>query len=175
MPKIIDNVKAEILKEAKRQLFESGYASMTLRSVAKSCHVAVGTIYNYYPSKELLVATFILEDWLPIASDLHSKCKSCDHVVTACHYIYDGLLKLGEEYKALFIQDAAIKTVSTIFPQQHRKLRKQIAEMLEVTCRRQKKRYSEFLPEFLAESLLAWSSEKRDFSDLEIILRSLVN
>ena len=174
MPKMIDNLKVKIITEAKRQVFENGYANMTLRSVAKSCQIAVGTIYNYYPSKEVLVATFILEDWMPIASDLQSKCSSCDDVITACHHIYDGLLRLGEEYQVLFSEDAAIKTASTVYPQQHRKLRKQIAEMLKAIYRRHKAPVSDFLPEFLAESLLAWSSEKRDFSDLEIIFSSLI-
>ena len=174
MPKIIEDLKARILKEAKRQVFENGYANMTLRSVAKGCHIAVGTIYNYYLSKELLVATFILEDWLPIESDLRSKCENCDNIVTACHYIYDGLLQLGAEYESLFTQNAAIKTASVVFPQEHRKLRKQLAEILGVSCRRQNTQDLNFLPEFLAESLLAWSSEKRDFADLEMILSSLI-
>lgn len=174
IPKIIEDLKARILKEAKRQVFENGYASMTLRSIGKGCHIAVGTIYNYYPSKELLVASFILEDWLPIASDLRAKCKNCENVVEACRTIYDGLLQLETEYKTLFAQDAAIKTASTVFHEQHRRLRKQLAEMLGTSCRQQKTQHLKFLPEFLAESLLAWSSEMRDFDDLEMILCTLI-
>ena len=58
MPKIIDGLQMQILKEAKPQAFKNGYSKMTIRSVAKACDIAVGTIYNYYPSKEFLMASF---------------------------------------------------------------------------------------------------------------------
>ena len=63
MPKIIENLRARLMEEAKRQIAESGYAFMTMRSVAKGCGVGVGTVYNYFPSKERLIATHLLEDW----------------------------------------------------------------------------------------------------------------
>ena len=50
MPKIIENIREKILEEAKCQVMESGYASMTIRSVANACGVGVGTVYNYFKS-----------------------------------------------------------------------------------------------------------------------------
>jgi len=58
MPKIIDGLQKQILKEAKYQIFKNGFSKMTIRSVAKACDIAVGTIYNYYPSKEFLTGFF---------------------------------------------------------------------------------------------------------------------
>ena len=55
MPKIIENLESKLLEEAKRQIQESGYGAMTIRSVAKGCGVGVGTVYNYFPSKEALL------------------------------------------------------------------------------------------------------------------------
>ena len=63
MPKIIDNVREELLKEAKKQLIENGYSHTTIRSVARGCGIAIGTVYNYFPSKDMLIATFMMEDW----------------------------------------------------------------------------------------------------------------
>ena len=62
MPKIIENVRHQLLTEAKRQISERGYKSTTIRSVAAECGVAVGTVYNYFKSKDILIASFILED-----------------------------------------------------------------------------------------------------------------
>lgn len=73
MPKIIENLPEKLAEEARRQITESGYSAMTIRSVAKACGVGVGTVYNYYPSKDALVAQFMLEDW-----------KRCIAAIEAC-------------------------------------------------------------------------------------------
>lgn len=78
-------------------------------------------------------------------------------------------IPVEKEYKPLFAQDAAIKTASTVFPGQHRILRKQLTEMLETSCRQQKTQHLKCL----AESILTRSSEMRYFDDLEMILCTL--
>ena len=61
MPKIIQNLENRLIAEAKLQVQTLGYGAVTIRSIAKSCGVGVGTVYNYFPSKEALVATYLLE------------------------------------------------------------------------------------------------------------------
>ena len=63
MPKIIADLEENILKEARRVLLESGYDALTMRAVASGCGIAVGTVYNYFASKELLCARVMLRDW----------------------------------------------------------------------------------------------------------------
>ena len=63
MPKIIENLETKLIEEAKKQIEEAGYGAMTIRSVAKACGVGVGTVYNYFPSKEALIAKHLLDDW----------------------------------------------------------------------------------------------------------------
>lgn len=49
--------REEILEMTKTMVTESGLGSVSIRSVAERCGIAVGSIYNYFPSKrELLVA-----------------------------------------------------------------------------------------------------------------------
>ena len=50
MPKIIENLKDRLIAEAEKQIEESGYGAVTIRSVAKACGVGVGTVYNYFSS-----------------------------------------------------------------------------------------------------------------------------
>ena len=47
----------EILAAARALLLEKGTGALTMRSVAAACGVAVGSIYNYFPSKGALVGT----------------------------------------------------------------------------------------------------------------------
>ena len=37
--------------------------SFSMRKVASKAHIAVGTIYHYYPDKINLIASILLEDW----------------------------------------------------------------------------------------------------------------
>ena len=43
MPKIIENLPQRLLEEAKNQILQAGYSTMTIRSVARQCGVGVGT------------------------------------------------------------------------------------------------------------------------------------
>lgn len=63
MPKVIAQLRGDILSNARQILFSEGYDTFTMRSVTAACHVAVGTVYNYFPSKVMVVAEVILEDW----------------------------------------------------------------------------------------------------------------
>ena len=65
MPKIIDNLREALIKEAKYQVNKYGYAGMTIRSVAKECGIGIGTIYNYFKSKEDLILAFMHEPIAP--------------------------------------------------------------------------------------------------------------
>ena len=53
MPKIIENVREELLAETKRQIGDRGYAKTTIRSVADACGIGVGTVYNHFPTKKV--------------------------------------------------------------------------------------------------------------------------
>jgi len=46
-----------------------GLSSVDMRGVAKACHVALGTLYNYYPSKEDLLVATIAGVWEDIFAD----------------------------------------------------------------------------------------------------------
>ncbi len=74
MPKIIENIRERLLVEARRQVMQNGYGSMTIRSVAKECGVGVGTVYNYFSSKDMLVAGFMLEDWQQCLTRIGKHC-----------------------------------------------------------------------------------------------------
>ena len=61
MPKIIEGAKESILHCTRKHLSETGYTSLSLRLIARECHLGVGTIYNYFSSKDDLVAQIMLE------------------------------------------------------------------------------------------------------------------
>lgn len=61
MPKVLENPKQNILLTARDMLVEHGYYEFNIRDVAKATGVAVGTIYNYFPTKGDLVSEIVIE------------------------------------------------------------------------------------------------------------------
>ena len=64
MPKVIENLQVRILACARVLLLEQGIDGLNIRAVASACGVAVGMVYNYYGSKDQLIASIMLQDWL---------------------------------------------------------------------------------------------------------------
>lgn len=63
MPKIIENIRENILKEGKELLLEENYRNFNMRKLAKRCNLGLGTIYNYFANKEELTGEIFKNDW----------------------------------------------------------------------------------------------------------------
>ena len=63
MAKQIVNPEILILKTAKEILLQGGYDELNMRNVAKECGIAIGSIYNYYPTKSELIVAMMTEYW----------------------------------------------------------------------------------------------------------------
>lgn len=63
MPKIIPELRESLVAAARSRLLSDTAHDLTVRQIAADCGTAVGTVYNYFPSKELLMAAVMLEDW----------------------------------------------------------------------------------------------------------------
>lgn len=63
MSRIIENPHQLILDTARKILFDKGYSELSMRNVAKECGIAIGTIYNYFPTKRDLVVDMMAVYW----------------------------------------------------------------------------------------------------------------
>lgn len=162
MPKIIENLDERILKEASDQLFSKGYHNMTMRSVADSCGIAVGTVYNYYKSKDLLIAQIMLKDWKQILADISLKCSSSIDIHEAFKIMYDGLTEFVAKYDVVWSQYGKTASIRRDMPMQYDMLIKQLSGILKEVLVRCYNEQDEYIPVFLAEILLN-ASAKRDF------------
>ena len=167
MPKIIENLKDRLITEAKQQIAQNGYGAVTIRSIAKGCGVGVGTVYNYFPSKEALIATHLLDDWNGCIDTIQAAADSAGspRLVVLC--IYDQLIGFARRHNAIFRDDAASAGFSASFNQYHGLLRDQLAKPLLKFCE------SNFVAEFIAESLLTWSMAGKSFDEIYGIIEKL--
>ena len=173
VPKILDRPEESILSAARRIAVEEGYAAATVRAVAKECGIAVGTIYNYYPSKDAMLAACLLRDWksaLAAAGECAAAAKSAEEAVEA---VFSAIRAFEEQNRRIFSDERARASAAGMLQNRHAQLRSQIAALLEAPCRRFAGGEDDFLPAFLAESLLAWSMEDAPFSRLWQSLRRL--
>lgn len=167
MPKIIENLEARLIEEAKKQIEESGYGTMTIRSVAKACNVGVGTVYNYFPSKEDLVAKYLLGDWNICIAAIQAVSTYSDTPRSVVFCIYDQLISFARQHIAIFRDEAAIAGFTGSFSRYHSMLRSQLAQPLEKFCK------DRFAAEFIAESLLTWSMAGKSFDELYGMIEKL--
>ena len=167
MPKIIDNLEARLIAEAQKQIEESGYGTVTIRSIANGCGVGVGTVYNYFPSKEALLATYLLSDW--------NQCITAINTVSVHSYdpgpvvrcICDQLITFAQKHNMIFRDKNAAANFAGSFSQYHSLLRTQLAEPLRKFCE------SDFSAEFIAESLLTWTMAEKTFDEIYGIVQKL--
>ena len=160
MPKIIENLESKLTEEAKKQIEQVGYGAMTIRSVAKACGVGVGTVYNYFSSKEDLIATYLLEDWKQCITAINAVSTYSDHPREAAFCIYDQLVSFSLRHQSIFRDEAAAASFAGSFGKYHGMLRSQLAQPLRKYC------HSDFSADFLAEALLTWTMAGTTFDEI---------
>ena len=47
--------RGDILRESRLLVMREGLGAVSMRSVARACGIAVGSLYNYFPSKDALI------------------------------------------------------------------------------------------------------------------------
>jgi AcrR family transcriptional regulator len=164
MPKIIENVRYQLMAEAKKQIAELGYKNTTIRSVATGCNIAVGTVYNYFKSKDVLIASFILQDWLEVVNSISAYPKESrkDYI----EYIHTSLIKFETNYTGLFSDKDAQTVFNLAFSERHKQLRNQLATLILPICRGD----DMFLAEYVAEALLTWTMAGKSFKSIYALL-----
>ena len=164
MPKIIENLPQRLLEEARRQVEESGFSAMTIRTVAKGCGVGIGTVYNYYPSKEALVASFMLSDWKLCVSAIEAAANQSQSLEPVLRTIHEKLRFFMEQYDPIFRDEDAASSYTGSTSRYHAVLRSQLAWPIRKFCR------DDFTAEFIAEAMLSWTVAGKAFDELKAIL-----
>ena len=166
MPKIIENVREQLLAEAKKQISDRGYAATTIRSVAGALGLAVGTVYNYFESKEMLIGSFVYEDWKKHLAYMQSI--PSDDLYVLISGIYGSLRAFEADNARLFADADAAKRISVGSSDRHKMLRGQISALVKLVCK------TDTEADFVAEALISWSVEGTDFDTLYTILEKII-
>lgn len=173
MPKIIENVRESLIQEAKKQITEHGYSAFSIRAVAKACGIATGTVYNYFESKEMLVASFMAEDWLASVTAMKSRCTEEADVFSVLTVIHEELSNYISANQALFNDPEAGAVFNASGKGRHSMLIRQLMEIAGPACSKAAKNQQAPVAEFVVETLLLWTLQGRSFSDYVSIISNL--
>lgn len=173
MPKIIENAEELLLNEAKRQIDENGYDSLTVRSIARGCNIGLGTVYNYFGSKEDLVACLLLKNWRVRITRAYSLAQEIEDPMEIVELLYGEIRDFMLENGGLFSSDEAKKEFKSAVGLRHAMLREQIARPIFGACVRGGYENAEFLSKFTAEAVLHWTVEGAEYGEISAVLSKL--
>ena len=91
--------KEEILKHSRELLQKKGWNAINIRALATACHVSVGSIYNYFPSKAELVSETIASVWLEI---FHQPDEAFQTIEACVRWMFERMRYAQTAYPGFF-------------------------------------------------------------------------
>lgn len=170
MPKVIENLQERILACARVLLLEQGMDGLNIRAVASACGVAVGTVYNYYGSKDQLIASIMLQDWLQSMREAAGEVNAAASPSQGMRAICRGIGRFAGRYRILWLHSGQTRDRSY-----HDRLIAQLSDLVQVLIARFDLTQEEAAAKFTAENLLrlALAGKERYEKEEALLLRAL--
>ena len=90
-----------ILTESRKLVMEKGISAINMRTVAAACHVAVGSIYNYFPSKADLISAAVEDVWKDIFH-MSGEPVEFQHFTDCLAWMFERIQKSCAKYPSFF-------------------------------------------------------------------------
>lgn len=174
MPKILVNIRGKLIEETRRQIKTKGYGATSIRSVAQACGIATGTLYNYFESKDKLIAAFMIEDWQAARDIMTGRIAKLTDPTEVIGVLYDELSNFCKDHEMLINDPEACVNFTKSAHEKHGKLIEQIEEMLAPSCAKRERESGAPVTKFTAEAMLNWLLQGYDFDDFIKIIKSVV-
>ena len=93
--------KTEILDVSRKIIFENGIDALNMREVASQCGAAVGSIYNYFPSKAELLSATVESIWAEIFKPMED-ISGFESFAECISSMFDVIKAGDEEFSGFF-------------------------------------------------------------------------
>ena len=175
MPKKIDDLRQTILLHTRMILLMQGSEKLTVRAVAASCHVAVGTVYNYFPSKDMMVASVMAEDWEKLLAQIRADCEQAPSTLAGLELIFNGIRGFSKTFSPVWETYHPQVSTPNLAQSKHRQLVSQLIGTIQPMLERFGQTELPHLSRFLAESVLAGASDiSARFQELQPVYEKLL-
>lgn len=89
MPKDLGDVRGLIITAAKEMLIK--HEKFSIRALSAKAGIAIGTIYNYFPAKENIIAAVMSEDWRKTLDRMDLASEEAEDLREGCRAFYREL------------------------------------------------------------------------------------
>lgn len=103
MSRLIENPKELILGKAQEILYRDGYQKLSMRTLAKECEIALGTIYNYYPTKKELITEMMEGYWMNYLKQVRKIAGSETEFYRKLKDIYNELVVVIRNFRQFWL------------------------------------------------------------------------
>ena len=174
MPKIIPELKTSLIQAARKSLLDSEAHDISVRELARECGTAVGTIYNYFPSKEALIAEAMMNDWLECSRSMRRDAGMEDRPVDAIRATAAALWRFTSRYQPMWKKYAGERKSLLSLETRHNQIIAEISEAVNETLVRFDLLYDRCLPEVIAELVLLASRTENGFERIEPVMEKIL-
>src|SRR5689334_4537631 len=99
----MSNKRDQILLATRDLVFEQGLHDVAMSQVAQRAHVGMGTIYNYFPSKEDLVFCLFSEINAAMTQRILEGYDATQPVVVRVLYLLSSMVQYGLQHPREFL------------------------------------------------------------------------
>ena len=174
MPKIIPELRLSLLQAARKSLLESESHDINVRELARECGTAVGTVYNYFPSKVALIAESMMGDWQECSRSMRQEASAEDRPLNAIRATVAALRKFTARYKPVWNKYADEQKSPLSLENRHNQVIAEIADAVQETLVRFSLLYDKYLPEVIAELVLLASRTENGFERIAPVLERIL-
>jgi len=181
MPKNLNNVKEDILLVTRELLKETGYSDLNIRKIAAQCGVATGTVYNYYTSKNQIIAEILLNEWNLMLRRIDQNTKSSPMVIDKLEIMFNELNNFMINVHGAWFQTHPVGNDSNMdvskIKEKRKMLRNQISEKIYSFINVEKPINVETanICDIISNILISYSNDNIEFIKLRHSLSALVN
>lgn len=108
VPKIIDNPREIILDQARDIVVNEGFGNLTIRRVSKNTGIAVGTIYNYFPTKDDLILQLMEDYWYSYFKEVERVHDSEEDMYKKLQLIFEKLSAFVDTFKEVWVKNVTM-------------------------------------------------------------------
>ena len=155
MPKIIPGLREQILDTARTILLEEDDRLFSMRIIAERCGIASGTIYNYFPGKDAMLAAILMNDWSEVLDRMKDCAVSAGSFTEGMRGLYEAMTDFIGRYREIWIRYSGNARDIPMQDKRHEQMIGQIDDCMKILLKRYAGRKEMILSRLLSELVVS--------------------